>query len=97
MKAVTLKRIGVLKIALISGVIYAILGVVVTPFLLISMAIGGDAVPILGMFLAFLFVPIVYAGLGFVACALAVGMFNLVAPRIGGVELQIETDAVATV
>lgn len=91
MKAITLTRIGVLKISLISGIIYMILGLILAPFILISMAVGGDSMSIFAIFLAIIIIPVFYGILGFVMSAIAVGLFNFVAPRIGGVEMEIET------
>src|SRR5690625_6244461 len=90
MKAITLTRIGVLKISLISGVIYAILGLIIAPFILILMAVGGDSMSIFAIFLAIIIIPVFYGILGFVMCAIAVGLFNFVALRFGGVESALE-------
>lgn len=91
MKAITLTRIGVLKISLISAIIYMILGLILAPFILISMAVGGDSMSMFVIFLAIIIIPVFYGILGFVMSAIAVGLFNVVAPRIGGVEMEIET------
>ena len=84
-----LKRIGVLSVARVTGVVLAIVGLVLAvPFGLFVMARGGAGNFSLLWLVA---VPILYAAGGFVGGALYAWLYNVVAGWIGGIELDIES------
>ena len=84
-----LRRIGVLSVAKVTAVIFAIVGLVVAvPFGLVVMARGAAAELSL---LWLVGLPILYAAGGFVGGALYAWLYNVVAGWIGGIELDLES------
>ena len=84
-----LRRIGVLSVAKVTAVIFAIVGLVLAvPFGLVVMARGGAGSFSLLWSVA---VPILYAAGGFVGGALYAWLYNVVAGWIGGIELDLES------
>jgi hypothetical protein len=93
---VQVKRIGVLQTAKITAVMYFLISLVfLIPFGLIMMiagsAQGGPGIAEAffgGIFL--IFMPIVYAVMGFVFVAIGCLFYNLVAKYVGGIEIELE-------
>ncbi len=94
-----LANVNPLKLGITLGIVYGIISlVVVVPlFLIVSLAgvasaakTNGQALPVVfsGVFLIFL--PIIYAVLGFIGGVLAAFIYNLVAKWTGGVEFTTE-------
>jgi hypothetical protein len=90
------KSVGVMSIAKIMGLIYACIGLILSPlFLLIgllgSMA-GQSKTPFAGMFgvVFAVLLPVTYGVLGFIAGAIGALLYNLFARLAGGFELQLE-------
>ncbi len=91
----TVKRIGVLSLAKLSGAIYAaiiliggVLFSIVSAVLQFGFRIPGFSfLGTLGMTVVF---AILYALLGFVGGALSAFVYNIVAKRVGGVTVEIE-------
>lgn len=93
------RRVGVLSLAKIMGTVYGVLALIFIPiFLLVAMAgmISGEKEAALGgvamIFLAVL-MPVFYAVFGFLFGALAAWIYNLIAGRIGGIELDLQAPA----
>lgn len=97
----TLKKIGVLSVAKISGVMYATMGllfglVLSAVFSLIPMAAAGSDSNLpawLGTMFgvgSLVFMPIFYGVLGFVMGAIGAALYNLFAGLVGGIELHLE-------
>jgi hypothetical protein len=92
------KRIGPLSLAKISGVLYALVGLIVGFFFaalsLLGMAANQDAGgAVFGAFFgvgAIVLLPIFYGLLGFVACLVMAALYNLIAGWVGGVEVQLD-------
>jgi hypothetical protein len=99
----TIKSIGVLSVAKISGAVYAVLGLLFAPmFLLIGTissmagqhpnpfgAIGGVAMAVV--------LPVFYGVIGFVFGALGAFLYNLMAKWMGGIQLELQAVAPAAV
>jgi hypothetical protein len=92
MSTMVIKRIGVLSVAKIYGVIMAVFGLIIGVigglYVMIDAAaargiVAGLAAMILG--------PVFYGILGFVGGALGVLIYNAGASTIGGVELELES------
>jgi hypothetical protein len=91
------RRLGPLSFAKVSGVLYALMGLIVGAFIsLISMA-GGAFMPkgagSAGMLFgaaAIIALPIFYGVLGFVMSLIGAALYNLVAGWVGGVEIDTE-------
>ena len=92
-----IKRVGPLSCAKIAGVLYAALGAMIGVFVALFSLTGafssgplGDAG--MGAFVgigAIVIAPIFYGCLGFVFALIAASLYNLVAGRVGGVELDV--------
>jgi hypothetical protein len=93
-----IKRVGPLSCARISGLLYAVIGLIIGgTFSLIAMAGGfaSDApevsrfAPIIGV-AAVIVLPILYGLMGFVATLVAVWLYNVAAGIVGGVEVDVQ-------
>jgi hypothetical protein len=92
------KSVGVMSVAKVMGVLYAALGLLFVPFFLLAGLIGsvaGQKSPMSGIAgLGFgvgmaIFMPFLYGALGFVFGALGAFLYNVVAKRAGGFELEL--------
>jgi hypothetical protein len=97
----TLKRIGPMSCAKISGLLYALMGFIVGAFLsFFSLLLGsvgsdfGGAGALSGLFGvgAIILLPIFYGVLGFVGGAIMAWVFNLVVGWVGGLELEFDNE-----
>ena len=92
-----LRRIGVLKAALVGGIAYAIMGLIFLPFFfLISMMPGPTGLQedwMVGPVIALL-LPLFYGVLGFVTSAIAAAVYNLIAMMVGGLEIELQEQGV---
>ena len=91
-----IKSVGVLSCAKMLGVLYGCMGLLFIPFALIAglasmatqqanSAIGGAAMLAFGILAPFL-----YGAMGFVFGAIGAWIYNLIAKRLGGIEIQLE-------
>jgi hypothetical protein len=94
----TIKRIGPLSAAKITGTLYALLGLIAGGIVSLISMLGGfaSASPegaalgaLFGMGAIVLF-PLLYGGGGFLATLLGAWLYNLVAGFVGGVEMDIQ-------
>ena len=92
-----IRSVGVLSCAKTLGVLYGCMGLLFIPIALIgglaSIAGGQQANAAIGgaVMLAFgIFAPFLYGGMGFVFGALGAWIYNLIAKRLGGIEIQLE-------
>lgn len=93
------RRIGVLSLAKITGMLYAILGLVIGAcFSLVSM-LGSAFAPKeagfggMGMMLgvgAIVVLPIVYGLIGFISSLIGAAIYNMLASWVGGVEVDLQ-------
>jgi hypothetical protein len=95
-----IRRIAPLSLAKVAGVVYGALGLIFGAlFSLISLiasafptAQAKPAFPLFGLFFglgAIIFFPIFYAITGFLLALVFASIYNLVASRIGGIEIDI--------
>ena len=96
-----IKSVGVLSCAKMMGVLYGCMGLLFIPFALVgglasiatqqtNGAIGGAAILAIGILAPFL-----YGGMGFVFGAIGAWIYNLIAQRLGGIEIQLEAPAIS--
>ncbi len=89
-----LKRIGVLKAALIAGFIYLILGLLFAiPYagMLSTMIASKTQAPSgLLFFVLVVIIPTLYGIVGFIGTAIFVALYNLAARWFGGIEVDAE-------
>ena len=92
-----IRRIGILKAAMIGGIAYAIMTLLLVPFFLLLMLMPGAfdemgrtsgdwmMAPAL-----LLLAPLVYGAMGFIGTGLAAAVYNLIATMVGGLEVELE-------
>jgi len=97
-----LKRIAPLQAGKMLAALYGLLSLVMVPFMLVFVAMGsfvarshgGSVSPLplmFGMGVGFLiFLPVLYAAMGFVGGVIGAWLYNLLARWIGGFELEFE-------
>lgn len=81
------KKIGVLSLAKILGLLYAIMGLIVGAFLAIFAPVGMGALYFGGAGVAIF--PIFYGILGFIGGLITAFFYNLIASKVGGLEVEI--------
>jgi len=92
-----IKRIGPMSVARLSGMLYAVMGLLFGGIIsLIAMAggfgSGGDGATPFGGFMgvaAVVVLPICYGLLGFVGTLIAAWLYNVAAGIVGGIEVDI--------
>ena len=93
-----IKRIGPLSCAKITGVLYALLGIVLGAFVSMAALAGGLASnrpggigfgALMGVGSIFVF-PIFYGCIGFVGTLVGAWLYNIVAGQIGGIEVDLQ-------
>ena len=93
-----LRRIAVLKSAIMGGIGYAILSLVFVPFFLFLAFMPGMAGGPMGMHggewmfgpVFVLMMPLVYGVMGFIGTGLAAAVFNLISMMVGGLDIELE-------
>jgi len=95
-----IKRFGILSVAKIQSAVMGVMGLfigliyaVILTVTGIIAVIGGTKAGIMmlvGAVAAVVLVPILYAVIGFVFGALSAWVYNIVAGRVGGIELELE-------
>ena len=90
------RKFRVLSVAKVAGVIYAALGLLFIPVAFIVIAAGltqGGAAGVggvMGGVMLAVVAPVFYGAMGFVMGGLSAWIYNLVADRVGGIELLLE-------
>ena len=93
-QTVTLRRIGILSVGKVFGILYAILGLLAgagfSLFAMLGAAIGGEEAfgAIFGVFSIVLF-PIVYGLIGAIFGMIGAAIYNVVAGVVGGIEWEL--------
>ncbi|HWN20106.1 MAG TPA: hypothetical protein VNO19_14440 [Gemmatimonadales bacterium] len=83
-----IRRFGVGQTAKVVGVLYALTGVVLVPFVLIA-AMYSPNKSGLGPGVALL-LPIIYGVAGFILTAIGCAIYNFVAGLVGGIEVELD-------
>lgn len=82
-------RIAPLQAAKVSALIYACISLVIAPILMLPALMGNkDAMPVS---VSLLFIPL-YVIIAFVGTIAMTWLYNLIAGRIGGIEITVETE-----
>src|SRR5438552_2095842 len=94
-----IRSVGVMSVAKMFAAIYGAIALIAVPFVLIAAAAGlmsGGSQAAFGavgaVFIAIL-VPVVYAVVGFIGGAISALIYNLIAQKIGGIEVQLAPPA----
>jgi hypothetical protein len=83
--------LSVHQTARVLAVMYALMGLILLPILLVATMVGEDG-PGIGLGLA-LFLPVLYGIFGYIFVAIGCWLYNLVASRLGGIELEVRTES----
>ena len=86
------KRIGVLSLAKILGLLYAILGLIIGALLSLFSVTGFVGAADVGLFFgtaSIIIFPILYGVMGFVGGLITAFFYNFIAGKIGGLEVEI--------
>jgi len=83
-----IKRFGVVQTAKVAGVVYLAIGVIVAVFVFLGSMLGGFRGMAFGGIMI-LVLPIVYAIVGTLATATGCVLYNAIAERIGGIEIDL--------
>lgn len=83
-----IRRFGVGQTAKVVGALYALMGLVFVPILLLASMVSPDKSGI-GPGLA-LVLPIIYGVAGFVFTAIGCAIYNFVAGLVGGIEVELD-------
>lgn len=90
------RKFRVLSVAKVAGVIYAALGLLFIPVAFIVIAAGltqsgaAGVGGVMGGVMLAVVAPVFYGAMGFVMGGLSAWIYNLVADRVGGIELLLE-------
>ncbi len=84
-----IRRFGVGQTAKVVGVLYALIGVVLLPFVLLAAMYSPNKTGFgAGLALA---VPVLYGVLGFISTAIGCAIYNFVAGLVGGIEVELDS------
>jgi hypothetical protein len=93
------RRVGVLSLAKVSGVLYALIGLIfgglISLFSIVGSSLGGSAAKdafggIMFGAAAVIIIPICYGLLGFIGSLIAGALYNVIAGMVGGIELELQ-------
>jgi len=83
-----IRRFGVGQTAKVVAVIYAIMGLIFVPIVLIASMLSPNKSQVgTGFALA---LPIIYGVLGFIVTAVSCALYNFVAGLVGGIEVELD-------
>lgn len=82
-----ISHISILQASKIFGILYAIMGLCFAPFLLMAMLASNDLVG--ASLLLLILIPIIYGVIAFICTAIGTWLYNLIAARLGGIEVRL--------
>ena len=85
------KKIGVLSFAKILAFLYAVFGLIMGAFFSVFslFGFGADEIGLYFGLASIIIVPLLYAVFGFVGGAITAFFYNLIADKVGGLEVEI--------
>lgn len=87
-----INRFGIKQTSTVAGFVYFVLGLILTPIIYLSTlappAPGAAPKEKIGVGF-FMVLPLIYAAIGYASTALILFIYNRVAKRVGGIELDI--------
>lgn len=93
----SIRSVNIRSCARIVGATYGAMGLIFSPFFVIASLIAAafgnhaeSALTLAGGIAAAVVMPILYGGLGFVVGALGAWVYNMVAHRFGGIEIELQ-------
>lgn len=86
----SIDRIDPMSAAKIMGIMYLVLGALFFPFIMLSVIFGGEfGFGLVTGLLFGIFMLLMYGVMGFLGAALMSWLYNVVAPRVGGIEVEV--------
>ena len=91
----TIKNVGVLSVAKMLGLLYALMGLLIGGLFTLVGMLGVSAMPEMGPFAivfgvgSIIFFPLAYGTIGFVGGMILAALYNLIANLFGGIELEV--------
>jgi hypothetical protein len=85
-----LSRISVGQTAKVAGLLYGLMGIILLPLFMIPAFVGADGAGFPAAFA--LVLPILYGVFGYIFTAIGCALYNWVAGRVGGIELNLDTE-----
>ena len=93
-----IKRVGPVSCAKVSGLLYALIGLILGGIFSLIALVGGAIAGAtgsggMGMIMgvgAIVIFPILYACIGFVGTLIAAALYNLAAGMVGGIEMEVQ-------
>jgi len=82
-------RFSVAQTAKVFAVIYALVGLIFTPFFLLAGALAPEGAGSVSTVFALAF-PVIYAVVGYVGVAIGCAIYNMVAGWVGGIEVELD-------
>jgi len=89
-----LSRISVGQTAKVAGLLYGLMGIILLPLFLIPAFLGADEGGFPAAFAVVL--PVLYGVFGYIFTALGCALYNWVAGKVGGIELNLDTEVHTT-
>lgn len=93
------RRVGVLSVGKVLGLVYALLGLIFGAFFTVFAILGtaasrprgaGAGGSLLIGVGAVIFIPLLYGAIGFVGGVIVAAVYNVVASLVGGIEIELE-------
>ena len=91
-----ISSISILQASKILAILYTALGLILVPFSCIFIFLGVEEPEFLLVGIFYLFSPIIYGVIGFIFTAIGVWLYNLVAGRWGGFEIELTPTSEST-
>jgi hypothetical protein len=86
----TIKRFDPLQVGKVLGILYALMGLIFAPIMLIVGLSGGSARGAgVGVGMAVM-MPVMYGVMGFIGGIIAAWLYNLCAKFVGGIQVEVE-------
>ena len=82
-------RFSIAQTAKVFGVIYALIGLIFTPVFLLAGFMAPEGAGGVSTVFA-LALPVIYAVMGYVGVAIGCAIYNMVAGRVGGIEMELD-------
>ena len=96
LRRVRIKRLDPISVAVMLGVLYAVIGLIVggvfSLLAILGVAVGGEAGigGLIGGVAALVILPVLYGVLGFIGGLIIAVLYNLVAGMAGGIQVDLE-------
>jgi len=93
-----LTRIAPLRAGIVIGILYGLMALIFLPFIVFAELFGASTGGTGGAFMLFggiafaIFIPVIYAIMGFIGGIIGAALYNLVANWTGGIEFEVRDE-----